>query len=405
MPKNRRRRDKFNIKKYVTKRNLLISGIAVVVVVAILLIILLQSSIYTAKKDTISFKHSTQGVIIRNEKLYKTDVSSRTKLVTEEGASVSKGDVIAEVYTKDYSQSVIDDLNTCEKKILDYLRNNLLKDVLNKDLDALDKQIDELSDEIRAAIISGNDSQLSNYYTQLCTLMNQRQEFLRKQVNEDDELKSLYKQETALLAQIESWTKFSIAEEDGVVSYYFDGAEASLTPENMLDLTANEILNIQNGKSYYTLAASTESIPLYRLVNPNDWYVAVVSNEKIEEFENKSTAFTVDFTAGKGEKVTAKIFDSKEDGGKYIYYLHFDSYNENLLTPRYIELTVSCDYVGTVVPDNAIKTVDGEKGIYVRQDGEKKFVEVNVLIQKDGEACIEPVDITVDLGEECEVFI
>lgn len=190
-----------------------------------------------------------------------------------------------EVYTKDYSQSVIDDLNTCEKKILDYLRNNLLKDVLNKDLDALDKQIDELSDEIRAAIISGNDSQLSNYYTQLCTLMNQRQEFLRKQVNEDDELKSLYKQETALLAQIESWTKFSIAEEDGVVSYYFDGAEASLTPENMLDLTANEILNIQNGKSYYTLAASTESIPLYRLVNPNDWYVAVVSNEKIEEFE------------------------------------------------------------------------------------------------------------------------
>lgn len=51
--------------------------------------------------------------------------------------------------------------------------------------------------------------------------------------------------------------KIFVAEEDGVVSYYFDGAEASLTPENMLDLTANEILNIQNGKSYYTLAAST----------------------------------------------------------------------------------------------------------------------------------------------------
>ena len=400
----RRRRDRFSIRKYLTVKNIAIAAAAILTVVAIVLVIALQSSLHTAKKETLAFEYTAQGVIIRNEKLYKTDVSSRNKLVAEEGASVSKGDVVAEVYTSDYNQSVVDELNACEKKILDYLRNNLLKDVLNQDLDAIDAQIDELSDEIRSAIISDDSSDLFELYTQLSTLMKQRQEFLRKQVNEDAQLRELYDQEDSLMAQIESWTKYSIAEEDGVVSYYFDGAEASLTPQNMKELSADELLNIQNGKSYYTLASSADAVPLYRLVKPNDWYIAIVTNERIPEFDDRDTAFTVEFTAGSGDGLTAKVADQKEDGGKYIYYLHFDSFSGNLLTPRYVELKISCEYVGLTVPAKAVKTVDGVTGIYIKDGAGRRFVEVDVLIEKDGQACVQPTDITVELGEECEVY-
>lgn len=402
--RSRRRRDKISIKKYLTLKNIIIAAAIVVVLTAAVVVIALQSSLQTGKKESLSFEYTTQGVIIRNEKLYKTDVSSRNKLVAEEGASVSKGDVIAEVYTSDYNQSIVDDLNACEKKILDYLRNNLLKDVLNQDLDSIDAQIDELSNDIRSAIISGKNEKLSEYYTQLSTLMQQRQDFLRKQVNEDAQLKELYDRESTLVAQMESWTKYSIAEEDGIVSYYFDGAEASLTPQNMKELSADELLNIQNGKSYYTLASSADAVPLYRLVKPSGWYIAVVSKERIPEFYDKDTAFNVEFTAGSGEQLTAKVADVKEDAGKYIYYLQFDDFKSSLLTPRYLELKISAQYVGIKVPASAVKTVDGATGIYVKDGGGKRFVEVDVLIEKDGEACVQPVDITVDLGEECEVF-
>ena len=402
----RRRRDRFNIKQYLTSKNLLIAAIALVVVISIVLIVILQSSIYTAGKASISFSYDTQGVIIRNEKLYKTDVSSRTKLVTEEGANVARGDVIAEVYTSDYNQAVIDELNACEKKILDYLRNNLLKDVLNQDLDSLDQQIDELSAQIRTCIINGDTAEMTDYYSDLCTLMQQRRDFLRNQVNEDSHLAELYAREDELLVQVESWTKFSIAEEDGIVSYYFDGAEASLTPSNMKELTADELLNIQNGKSYYTLASSADAVPLYRLVKESDWYVAIVSNEPIKEFENSNTAFTVSFASGDADEIlTAKVADYKEDAGKYIYYICFSGFNKNLLTPRFIELTISCEYIGLTVPKKAVKMVDGKTGVYIKDGKEMCFVEVEVLIEQDGMACIEPIDLTVNLGTECEVYV
>lgn len=402
----RKRRDKISLKKYLTPKNIIISVALAVVVTTAIVLISAQSSIYIAKKDTISFTYNTHGVIIRNEKLYKTDVSSRTKLVTEEGTSVSAGDIIAEVYTADYNKSIVDELNSCEKKILDYLRNNLLKDVLNQDLNLIDEQIEEVSDEIRNCIVSGDTSSLTDLYTELCTIMQQRRDFLKEQVNEDAQLIALYNREDELLMQIESWTKYSVAEEEGIVSYYFDGAEASLTPSNMKELTADELLNIQNGKSYYTLASSANAVPLYRLVKTDGWYVAVVSDENIDEFRESQNAFTIDFTAGKSDELlTAKVADIKEDGGKYIYYFRFDSFNKNLLTPRYVEMNVSCDYVGTIVPKKALKTVDGIQGIYIKNGKNKKFVEVNVLILKDGMACVEPVDISMNFGEECEVYV
>ena len=81
----RRRRDRFSIRKYLTVKNIAIAAAAILTVVAIVLVIALQSSLQTANKETIAFEYTAQGVIIRNEKLYKTDVSSRNKLVAEEG--------------------------------------------------------------------------------------------------------------------------------------------------------------------------------------------------------------------------------------------------------------------------------------------------------------------------------
>ena len=119
MPTRRRRR-RISFKALLTKRNIIIAAAVLVVLIAVILICTLQTSIYIAKSETIPFEYKTQGVIIRNERLYKADVSSKTTLIAKEGAAVSKGDAIAEIYTSDYSQSVVDDLNSCEKKILDY---------------------------------------------------------------------------------------------------------------------------------------------------------------------------------------------------------------------------------------------------------------------------------------------
>ena len=63
-------------------------------------------------------------------------------------------------------------------------------------------------------------------------------------------------------------------------------------------------------------------------------------------------------------------------------------------------MTVSADYVGIQVPASSIKEVDGQKGVYYKNGEDKAFAPVTVLIEKDGQAIVQPIDLKspLDVG-------
>ena len=382
------------------KRYLFLGAGAAALVTAIILMIVLIPSRHEAALGKMAFSVSTEGIIVRSEKLYQMDVNGKAELTVEEGQSVVAGEEIAVVYSSDYSESALNDLKNCRVKILDYLRNNMLKNILNKDLSDMDAQIDDLNAEIHEMIVSGETGDLLKYERELRNLMDERQTFLREQVNVDTQLQEYYDEEAALLAGIQGWQKSSTAESNGVVSFYFDGAESVLTPENMKKMSIAEITSILNGTSYYTLTDSTTSRPLYRLVDKNNWYVIVISDVEIPEFESKDTAFQVTFGGSDTGTYTAKATDMRKDGKQYVYYFHFEDDISKLLIARNVDLTISMEYVGVIVPENAIRTKNDQKGIYIKNsENNREFIPVEILINSEGYAIIQAIDLTASLTE------
>ena len=378
-------------------------GAAVLVIIVAAVIILVIPKTVTAEEGTLSFNVTADGVVVRDELLYQMDVNGKAEFAVEEGEAVAQGQEIAVVYSRDYSESAITDLKNCQTKVYDYIKNNLLKDVLNKDLSDMDAQISVLSEQIKEEVKSADTGNLLSLERQLQSLMKDRQDFLREQVNIDSQLQKLMDEESALSARIEGWKKSSAAERDGIVSFYFDGAEAVLTPANMKKLTASDISSILNGKSYYTLTNSTSTRPLYRLIDANNWYVILMCDEEIPEFA-ENTTFKAVFRSD-DNVYTAKMSGMKQDDKKFLYYFEFSQNIGNLLIARNVKMTVSADYTGIMVPEKAVKTQDGVDGIYARIDNKRTFIPVTVLIKNEGYVIIQATENAELLVDKCEVYV
>lgn len=251
-----KRKKKFQLDR---KWMLGIGGAAAVAIVCTALFLILGSQTTEAKKGELSFSESGQGIIIRSETLYKSENYGKVEFLAEEGQAVTEGTPIAAVYSWNYSDKDYADLKALQDKIMDYQQGNILKDVVNKDLENLNKVIEEKSEAIRAVTRGEAEGDLLQMERELETLMEERTKFLKESVKEDQTLADFYQQEAALVAKIDDWKEITLAKGDGVVSFYFDGTETLLQPSNMKKLTLQNINDILEGKTFYKADTATAS--------------------------------------------------------------------------------------------------------------------------------------------------
>lgn len=400
-PRVRRGRRQF----YIDPKYLWVAGgVLASIVLVIVLISLFSARTFVAEEGTISFSQDSSGVVIRKEMLYKADNYGKTEFIAQEGQVVTKGTPIADVYSWDYSDQDYEDLKQLQEKIMDYQQNNVYSNIRSEDLDNLNAMIDEKTAQVRSIVKGEAEGDLLALNKELENLMDERAAVLRDSTRQDDQLKAFYDEETALKNKIDNWKQTILAEDDGVISFYFDGTEALLTPENMTKLTVKNINDILEGKSSYTTtdAEATASRALYRLVDQDEWYVVMICEDEVPEFEN-NTAFQVEFSYGEDYKYSAAIYGHNSESGKEIYYLAFSEPVDKLLLARQVEFQISADYVGIKVPLSAVKTRDGVTGVYYKgEDGKKEFEPAAILIQQDKECIIEPIDLrsSLDVGSE-----
>ncbi len=368
-----------------------------VLLLAVVLLVVRGHRFFVAEQGTLVFSMDGEGLIVRSETLYKAENYGKTEFIATEGQAVSAGTSIADVYSEDYSESDYAALKELREKILDYQQNNALGDAVNEGLASLDTQIASKAEEIRQAVREGLKDLLL-LERSLCSLMDERATLLKEAAKNDTQLTDFYAQEEALGNRVENYRRTIVAEGEGLVSFYFDGIETLLTPENMEKLTVKDIENIIAGKLNYT---TVTEYPLYRLVERDLWYVVMVSGEEISEFSNDNT-FYVQFSFGDVSQAT--VYGWTEEAGKYIYYLEFDKPVDKFLSARQVEFSVSATYVGIEVPASAVKKKDGVAGVYYldEETGRKTFEPVNVLIARDDRSLVEPQDIgsVLDAGSK-----
>ena len=371
------------------------------VVVVILAVNIFKPKTFAVESGAMSFQTDANGIMIKNETLYSAEGYGRADYVAQDGQFVQTGTLIAEVYSNDYTDNDYNTLKELREKILDYQQNNAQTGVIDQDMASLDEQINRISDQIRKVISREQEGDLRQLQIDITRLMDERSNIMRSAAKEDSQLSSYYEQERTLVEKIKNYRRDLIAEKDGMVSFYFDGTETVLSPSTMGNLTVKTINNILSGRLGIDLSNTVK--PLYKIVDRNDWYIAVLMDKAVPEFIEEQK-YVVAFTFGNDYTYEGRLVSHVEDNGKFIYIFNFQENIDKLLRARRISCNISVRYTGLQVDSKVVKVKDGQTGVYYLKDGEKTFEPVDVLITQGGKSIIKVKDSSSALKDGSEVF-
>lgn len=377
MPKKIRIRPRFYI----------ISIIGIVALITAGVLLLQGPSECYAQQGSMTYEKKINSVIMRNEQVVSAENYGITEFIANEGASVERGDKIADIYKWGFNDSVLKDLMDVQQKIKDYQENNIMRDILDKDLNDINSQISQAENDIAATVNTREKGDILVLQQKLQGLMAQRKDYLKKTVKEDEQLTNLYTQEQELTTRINSWRVEQQAPDPGVVSFYMDGYEDVLKPENIKKISLNDINSIMNGIGKAKAKETATQKPLYRLVDGSRWYCLVPAGNELQGLK-KGIEVNINFEGFAEKPYKGKVTEVQEiDNSHKIYVIEIDDAIGPLMDVRRVTANLRVDYSGAKLPLSAIKKQDGKTGIYLLDGTEKRFMLVDVLAS-DGKECI-----------------
>ena len=337
-------------------------------------------------------------VLIRDEAVTESDSTARVEYIASEDSLVAQGDVIANLYTTGYSESLLDNLETTRAKIQDY-HKQLLSNIVDSELNRLDQVVDMMALEFKNLITRQTVGNLKTVSAQLETAMVRRQEYLRQNKRSDNKLTKLYEEENARMTSIQSWRKVSNANRDGVVSFYLDGYEKDLTPGILNGLTIADVKSVIAGGDLGS-TRDTRTNGIYRIVDQDHWYVAALIEGNnwtpmvgqdnyymmVEGIDDLS--FTAAVTSVQKENgTTLAVFEINDPMGPLIY-------------KRRCRAQFSITLTGLSVRTEALYNDNGQMGVWVYDVPGGTFVPVEVLSTSGSISMIQPlVDGALELGQ------
>lgn len=323
-----------------------------------------------------SLEQVTDCVIIRDESVVVDDSTVHVEYVAKENTEVNEGDTIASLYTTGYSESLLKKLETTRQNIQAY-HKTLLGTIVDNDLSRLETIIDMAAVDFKNLANQNMRGNLQTVTELLETAMVNRQEYLRQNKRDDTKLTKLYEEENARLTSIQSWRKVSKADSTGVVSFYLDGYETDLTVDLLDTLTPSDIQTVLAGGNLGS-TAETKAHGIYRLVNQDRWYVAIVS--KADEWNPIiEQTYYLQFEGFDDLRFEATVTSVQKASGTLLAIFEVDSPIGPLIYQRTGKATLSIALSSLAVRESALYNQDGQLGIWLYDVPGGTFVPVDVL--------------------------
>ena len=366
--------------------------------------LILRPRLFPGSKETVIMmanadqRQTVDCVIIRDESVTLAESTARVEYISPENSLVTADTTVANLYATGYSESLLNNLETTRKKIQDY-HKQLLANIVDSQLQELDQRVNRKAIEFKNLITRQTIGNLKTVASQLETEMVRRQEYLRQNKRGDSKLTKLYDEENTRLSSIQSWRTVSNADRDGVVSFYIDGYETDLTPDSLNALSIAQVRQVLAGERLEN-TRQTLNNGIYRIVNQNRWYVAVLYSGntwtpmvgqdnyyiQMEGFDDLSYTASV-YSVQKENDSTLAVFEVRDPIGPLIYR-------------RTGKAQFSITLTGLSVRVEALYNENGQMGVWVYDVPGGTFVPVEVLSTDGAIAMIQPmVEGALQLGQ------
>ena len=388
------------VKRSRRRRNLrplaILTAIAAVAAVVWLLSKTLFLPMAVIVEDVIENRYTVDAVIIRDETVIEAEGNAAgLKFYAEEGAIVERGTQIAQVYAPGYSQNDLTRLKDIQDDVKKHYMTLLMDGVGDTQLRNIDRNINDHTAQLRAAIQSLQAPQapragsLLPIKRQLERSLTDRHKYLSQKYANDTTLDSYLTSEKSQKKRIENWTVSYIADRQAIVTFYPDGYEKTLTPDSVTTLSAGDIRNVLNRVAPEVSAAERARVLIYKLVSRNSFYVAAICKDPYWlPQENAACRLTIE---GLDDvSFDAVVVQSSRIGGELIVRLYVEHDVRPVLDIRQARATISPPAVGGLrVPISALYTNEGRVGIVLPGN---IFVPVKILSRDTRHAIIEPTE-------------
>jgi hypothetical protein len=355
----------------------------------------------------LSSDQAISAIVLRDEQVVSAEEYGRLSCIAAESEAVAKGAPVATLFLSGYSEKDSSSLLKLQNDIKDYQKNHVIKDTVYKDLDAINAKIDDKMNEISSKVIAHRTQDLATAEQDLRNDMDERKAYMYSIIDKpDDELSRMYQQEVTLQEKINLTMKAVNAPADGLVSFYLDGYETTLTLDGISGMTPAEVKELRGKLLGFSQPFTSADLvnagqPICRLVNPEKWYAVVVMNAGEDRFV-AGTDCDVTFD-GLPETVTAKVLKEEKEGGAAFAVLEVPKGAREMISLRLVGGHLGQDIEGFRVPLGMVLEENGKAYVAIKEAGaEATRLEVRILGKDDKYAIIKEAtdEGALQIGQE-----
>ena len=380
----------------------------IVAVIAIIVVVLLAFQLYNyffltikteyAVKATMEDSFKVSGVVCRDEQLYNKETEGYYDITIANGSKVSKGGVIAGIYSKEEDVKAKEQIRLLQAQIDEYNAAISVKSSYSGDSSLYEQNIQDALSGYSGALQNGD-----SFAVQQALESFEKQVLIKEIISGEKTdyqqiISNLYAQIETLEASINGGVEKVVAERAGFFTTEVDGFESSITPDKMLQITPNDFNNLC---AEITKGVEKPQNLLGKVVQgySSDFYfVAPISS--MSDYRMGDTIY-LQFPSVSYEKIKCKIILLSKDGENVLVGVSCDKAQTGLLSSRNLEANViTKTYSGIRVDKESIRIVDGEKGVYTKVGSIVKFKKVNILYMGTTYALVEDsIDGVVNFDE------
>lgn len=341
---------------------------------------------YKVQYGKLEERRAYSGILLRSESITRTDLCGMANIYASEGAAVHTGDVLMDVYGNGYSNRVLSELESTQARIQEILNYSQASDVVDPQMNEIKEEIASLQKQIQQAFLNKNTALLHAAYEELRQKMQDKQSYLGSSIlsQQNNELRSLVESQNRLLNTIESWKTTYTAQSDGLLSYAFDGYESYINLSSLETLSVDAVRSVLKDEK----PASSEQIELYRIVNPDLWYLLLAVKDtdwKLGVGENCQVYFS-GFEDTAYQAVVNRI---NRKNGELMVALEMKTPIGDLINLRKVNVQVGTYMEGMMVPTSALtKQGDYDGVILAKTDA---FVPVHIICRDGDTALVLPL--------------
>ena len=346
----------------------------------------------TAMYGEVSDVLQAQGFILRNETVIDESYSGVLSYRVADGSRVSRGGVIADIFSNEIDAASQRELDQLDKEIenLQSLSQTANFYVANPSM--LGDQIYSALEGISQLVNENDFSGLNTQKGELQNALIRRQLITGEESAEDysQRISQLQSQRDTLASQTGSATGSILAPEAGYFISTVDGLE------NVMDISQVESITVAQAEELLEQQpSSTDAVG--KICQDFNWYaVCVFDEDDMVRFEGVEDVY-LDIPFASTEQIPAKVLARNSDGesGKTAVVFQCSTMDADIAAVRNeaIQVTVNT-YSGVLVNERAIRFADVEytttdedgntvtqvqenvKGVYVLYGGQLEFVQV-----------------------------